>query len=148
MTVSELHDEANVVRYIRPRAIYEDNTLDSRAFYLRSGEDGLSVHWLEYFGNLTKEQQLQEIRPLIRLNMSRNGRLAELNVGVTKSYLRQQLGLSLSFERKPLAAEGRYPADGSHCEITGLHSSASPEAELIGDLIAECVHALHHAVAP
>ena len=39
-----------------------------------------------------------------------------------------------------------YEADPSHSEIEGLPAAEEPHAALIGDLIAECVRAMHPAV--
>ena len=103
------------------------------------------MNWLEYFENQTKSQQLDEIRPLIRLTMKRSGRLAELNVGATKVQVGQMLN-DLRFIHMPLAADENYAADPSHSEIMGLPAKDSPEAELIGDMIAECVIEIHPAV--
>ena len=73
------------------------------------------------------------------------GRLAELNVGQTRRHLRDELD-SLRFVHRPLVAEGPYEADPSHSEITGLPGADSPEAELIGDMIAESISAVYPAV--
>ena len=147
MTAPDLQDGDHVVRYVAPRFIHDDNSVDSAAFRLRGNENGLSAHWLEYFGNMTKEQQLQEVRRLTRLTVRRNGRFAELNVGATQASL-HRLDVHLSFVRNPLPADAQYPPDGSHTEIIGLPPGDSPNAELAGDLIAECVQALHPAPAP
>ena len=80
MTGDVLPDDANIVRYVRPSHI-DGEIVDGSAFRLRANESGLSVHWLEIFQCLAKTEQLDEVRRLSRLSMSRNGRLAELNVG-------------------------------------------------------------------
>ena len=46
----------------------------------------------------------------------------------------------------PLPAEGDYEADPSHSEIVDLPPGNSPQAALIGDMIAECIEAIHPAV--
>ena len=137
----ELPDESHVVRYAAPRHIHDDGSVDGYIFRLRPQESGLSVHWLEYFSHLTKPQQLEEIRRLSRLNLRRNGRLAELSVGLT----RQELP-DLAFLSQPLAATAQYPADPSHSEIAGLPPGDSPQAALIGDLMAGLVQNLHPAL--
>lgn len=146
MTASALQPDDNVVRYASPRTIHDDGSVDGGAFRLRAGEDGLSINWLEYFRGQPKARQLQAVRRLARLTLRNSGRLAELNVGETQAYLEQVH--DLLFVRKPLAATGEYPADCSHSEIVGLPPGDSTAAELIGDMIAECVHTLHPAVSP
>jgi hypothetical protein len=145
---NDLPDEANVVRYIKPTMVFEDGSVDGSEFCLRAhrpDDTGVSVNWLECFGGLSKAQQLDEVRRLSRLTRRKSGRLAELNVGATKHYVRNELE-GLRFIHAPLAAEGEYEADPSHSEIVGLPSGNSPQAALIGDMIAECIKAIHQAV--
>ncbi len=146
MNESSLPDNAHVVRYARPTTVREDGRVDGSAFRLRAGDTGLSVNWLECFAELTKVQQLNQVRRLSRIDMRQNGRLAELNVGATKLHA-QQLLPSIRFVPAPLPEEGMHEADPSHSEIAGLPLGDSLEAALIGDLIAECVGAVHPAVA-
>ena len=143
---NELPDEAHVVRYIKLRAINpETGRVRGSGFRLRSNDSGLSVNWLECFGDHTKAQQLDEVRRLSRLTMAKNGGLAELNVGATKRHIRSRLE-SLRFIHMPLDAEGDYEADPSHREITGLLPGNSEQAGIISTMIAKCVEALHPAV--
>ena len=53
---------------------------------------------------------------------------------------------TLRIIHEPLEAEEQFEADPSHAEITGLPSSGSDQAMLVGDLIAECVVAMHPAI--
>ena len=146
MISMNLPDDNHVVRYARPTHLRKnDGKVTGAAFCLRADEIGLSVNWLECFCDHTKDEQLVEVRRLYRLEMSRNGRLAELNVGKTKRYLQSEL-YELCFIKKPSVAEDDYEADPSHSEITGLPTGNSPEAELIGDMIAQTVTDVHPAV--
>ena len=148
MHANDLPDEANVVRYIKPTRVFEDGSVDGSEFCLRAhrpDDTGVSVNWLECFGDLSKAEQLDEVRRLSRLDMRKSGRLAELNVGATKHYLRDELDVP-RFIHTPLPAEGDYEADSSHSEIVGLPPGNSPQAALIGDMIAECIKAIHQAV--
>ena len=145
---NDLPDEANVVRYIKPTMVFEDGSVDGSEFCLRAhrpDDTGVSVNWLEYFGDLSKAEQLDEVRRLSRLDMRKSGRLAELNVGTTKHHVRNELD-ALRFIHSPLPAEGDYGTDPSHSEIVGLPPGNSPQAALIGDMIAECIKAIHQAV--
>ncbi len=148
MTGNDLPDDNHVVRYVKPTSVRTDGKVDGSAFCLRAhrpDDTGLSVHWLECFRNSTKNEQLAEVRRLARLKMRERGRLAELNVGVTKQYVRSELE-GLRFIHTPLVAEGDYEADPSHGEIVGLPPGNSPHAELIGDMIAQSTSAIYPAV--
>ena len=148
MHANDLPDEANVVRYIKPTMVFEDGSVDGSEFCLREhrpDDTGVSVNWLECFDGLSKAEQLDEVRRLSRLTMRKSGRLAELNVGATKHYVRNELE-RLRFIHTPLPAEGNYEADPSHSEIVGLPPGSSSQAALIGDMIAECIEAIHPAV--
>ena len=145
MIGTDLPDDDQVVRYAKPTTVREDGSVDGSAFRLRPSDKGLSVNWLNYYQRLNKSQQLDKIRTSSRLAMRRNGRLAELNIGVTKRHVHARLK-SLQFIHAPLAAEGDYQPDPSHSEIRGLPPGDSPEAALIGDMIAECVQTIHPAI--
>lgn len=146
MTGMDLPDDNHVVRYVKPTHLRKkDGKATGAAFCLRSDETGLSVNWRECFHDHTKDEQLVQVRRLYRLEMSKNGRLAELNVGTTKRCVRDELD-AIRFIHKPLPADDTYEADPSHCEITGLPLDNSPEAEMIGDMIAKSVQAIYQTV--
>ena len=144
MIGQDLLDTDNVIRYVRGTLV-DDGRVDGSAFLRRENESGLSVNWLEYFGDRTKLQQLDEVRPLVRLTLRRSGRFAELNVGETLERISERLD-SVRFVHRPLPADDNYEADPSHSEIEGLPPGDTDEAELIGDIIAECVTEVHPAV--
>ena len=100
------------------------------------------MHWIEAFVGLNKSLQLDEVKRLIRLQMSPSGRLAELNVGVTGRHVGRAL-YELRFVHSPLTAEDQHEADPSHSEIEGLPPADSPQVEMVGDLIAETVQFAH-----
>ncbi len=145
MNVSELPDDSHVVRYVRPGHVREDGSVDGECFKLRTQEATLSINWLDYFEGRSRESQLREIRRAIRLNLRRNGRFAELNVGETK---RAVGGLvdHLRFVHAPRAATPRFRPDPSHSEITGLPSGDSLRGTLVCAIMAKCVTAAHPAL--
>ena len=100
MTSNELLDDNIVVRYAKPSLINEDR-ITGGVFVLRPRELGLSVNWLDFFEECSKEQQLDRVRETSQMELSRNGRLAELNVGMTKTHLVGELE-SISFKHKPM----------------------------------------------
>ena len=146
MTSRDLPKDAQVVRYVKPTHVREDGSIDGENFRLSTNGSPLSVNWLEYFRGRNKEQQLREVRKLIRLSLRPNGCFAELNVGTTIRDLELLLP-AIRFVHSPSEATPHYDADPSHSEIFGLPPLASPESALIGEMISECVGATHPAVA-
>ncbi len=144
MTGNDLPDEDHVVRYVNPGLI-DNGKVTSSAFDLRPDETGLSVNWLECFRNLKKDEQLAEVTRLLRLELGKNGRLVELNIGETRQHVRSEIE-DIRFIHMPLDKEGENEADPSHSEITGLPQRDSPEAELIGDMIVKCIKETHPIV--
>lgn len=147
MRGDDLPDDSHVIRYAKPTLVREDESVGGEAFQLRPGEASLSVNWLEYFSDISNPEQVDEVRRRSRLQLRPSGRFAELNVGRTREHVQDEL-TDLRFVHDPLEAEAAFEADPSHSEITGLPPADSPEAELIGDMIAECVTAVHLAQKP
>jgi hypothetical protein len=89
MRGDSLPARADVVRYIRATGI-QDGVVNGSEFCLRAerpDEHGLSVNWLQVFANLELEGQPAEVRARSRIRFSRNGRLAQLNVGYTIAFV-------------------------------------------------------------
>ena len=146
MKVDDLPDDDRIVRYVKPSMVQEDGHPDGSEFRLRPGRPddiGLSVNWLEAFGQ-DKNHQLAEVRRLSRLTLRPSGRFAEMNVGTIKRKAAEELE-TLRVVHDPLEAEAAFEADTSHSEITGLRPGESDQAFLVGDLIAECVLDTHPA---
>ena len=91
-----------------------------------------------------RSHQLAEIRRLCRLALKPKGRFAEMNVDAVRRRVAEELD-TLRIIHDPLEAEEQFEADPSHSEITGLPPSESDQAAVVGDLIAECVVAMHPA---
>ena len=147
MTGNDLPDEDHVVYYVKPSGVFEDGTINGSEFQLRAkrlDETGVSVNWLEWFQELNKADQLAEIRRLARVKLRKNGRFAELNVGAVKAYVRGRAP-EMAIQHAPLDAEEGFEANPSHSEITGLPPGNTEEAELVGDMIAECVSGIYPA---
>ena len=141
-----LPDESSVVRYVGFTRI-RGSIVEGSAFALRPSEIGLSINWLDYFSQLTKEGQLDQVRRLIHMNVGTRGVFAELNVGETRRIVSSRI-TSLRFVHTPASATEFYQFDPSHSEIRGLPpASARDMALLIGDMIARSVVNLHPAVA-
>lgn len=142
----DLPDDNHVVRYVKPTHLRKkDGKATGAAFCLRADETGLSVNWLEYFHEYSKNEQLAEVRRLSWLNMNKNGRLAELHIATTKLCVRTELE-EIGFIHSPRPEDDTHKADPSHCEITGLPLDNSPESEMIGDMIAKSVQTTYPTV--
>lgn len=147
MSCGDLPDDAHIIRYISPSRIDENGSVNGKAFRLRPNENGLSVNWLDYFADLDKSAQINEVRRLSRLELRPNGRFAELNVGVAKQAVRAVLP-DLRFVHDPLPAGDGYEADPSHSQIAELPPlSDSQRSAMIGDMIARSVQKLYPAAA-
>ena len=131
-----------------PTAVDADGRVNGSEFQLRSNRPddvGISVNWLECFPNVDKLEQLCEVQRLVRLVTRTAGCFAELNVGRTRAYLARELPTIL-FVKDPLEPSVDHRADPSHALIMGLPQGNTPEAELIGDLIAECIIGRYPAI--
>ena len=135
-----LDDDHHVLRYVSARLMH-DGVVDGGAFLRKVKDvDGLSVNWLEWFpGSL--EDQVTGVRRAARLEYGRTAGLARLNVGQSRSFVRENHPErpTLSFVHDPLPAEDHHAADPSHSLIVGAPTQDGPEADLFADLIARCV---------
>lgn len=143
----DLPPDDHIVRYVKPSMIRRDGTPDGADFRLRPNrpdETGLSVNWLEVLGS-GKGHQLAKVRQLCRLERKLAARFAELNVDATIRSVSEE-SMALRVVHEPLEADEAYEADPSHAEITGLPPGESDLAIYVGDLISQCVVAMHPAV--
>lgn len=133
-----LPDEDHVARYCKPSAVDAHGMPMASAFQLRSGEQHLSVNWLEHGGIRHVEAAMARVRAgfLSRgYRLRGNGRFAVLNVGVAKTTVLQALGHSLSIDHLPL------DDDHSHAGVHGYTSDDLAVAvELKALLSIEAVH--------
>ncbi len=92
MTDQEIPHSDNVVLYAKPSLVDAQlGQVDGSVFVWNGGGSGLSANWLEYFGYLSKEEQIAKVRELIHLQMGPNGKLAELNVGTVLGHISEEL---------------------------------------------------------
>ncbi len=140
-----LPDDHHVVRYVKPSLI-DDGVVDGGAFELKYGHDGISVNWLEAFEG-KKETQLAEIRRLKRLDWSRNGALAEINIGDIKRRLVGEIP-DISIIEDPLDSDEKYKlADPSHSLICGLPYGPPELLQALQDEIALGVLNIYPAIS-
>ena len=119
MTGDPLPDDDHVARYCKPSSIDEHGMPMASAFQLRSGEQHLSVNWLEHGGTRDVEDAMQQVRSGFvsrGYRLRGNGRFAVLDVGLTRTAVRQALGHLLRIDHLPL------DDDQSHAGIHGYTS--------------------------
>jgi hypothetical protein len=140
----------HILRYAGGSTI-DDGTVTGTAFlWSKAGPDdaGLSVNWMEKFEGTT-EERVQRVRDLARLTYGATAKLAQLNVARVKTHVAAEApDTILDIIEDPLPAKDAYPEDPSHAAIANLPDEDTPAAELIGDLIAECVEAIYPARKP
>jgi hypothetical protein len=136
MTGDHLPEQDHVSRYCKPKTLGEDDQPSRTSFMLRPDDDYLSVNWLEYFGDIGRQEQLTEIRRHITLTLAATGKFAILNVGKALQHVRTH-----SDKRNVAILHEPIPEDDSHSGIHGY----SHEDDLVADLIAEVIQETHPA---
>ncbi len=147
MNGNDLPENDHIVRYVKPSNLEfgKVNIAEFRLREERPEDKSVSVNWLEYYENLSKEEQLAEVRKVSRLKLRKNGKFAELNVGKIRRLLTEELP-DLRIIHAPLDAEGKFLADPSHSEIIGFPSGNPEQADLLAQIIVQkCVCDLHPA---
>lgn len=150
MKGDSLPDADNILRYAGGATIDDGVVTGSAFLWSKAGDDdaGLSVNWMEKFEGTT-DQRVQQIRDVARLKYGGTAKLAQLNVDRVKQHVAAEAPETiLEIIEDPLPAEGDHPADPSHSAIANMPEKDSPGAELVGDLIAECIDVTYPAKAP
>ena len=137
MTNPSLPDEDHVSRYCKPSTV-EHGMAMSAAFIPRPSEEYLSVNWLEYFDEPTRDTAIERVRAVFSekgYRVSRNGRFAVMNVGAAKGAVPKDMGLTLSISHIPLEE------DQSHAGILGYTShDLAVAVELVALLTQEDIY--------
>ena len=120
----------------------DNGEIDGSGLLCRRNEPCPSVNWLEWFpGDL--QNRVAEVRRRRRLKYGATARLARLNVGRTKMYILENdpNSLQINVIQDPLEedSERGFMEDPSHSLMVGVPTVDTPEGELIGDLLAQCV---------
>lgn len=142
MTCGQIPGEAQIVHYVKPSKILDDGTVDGSEFILGLGHQGLSMNWLDYFASLPEPMRLEAVALKIQLDTKPTGRFAEWNVGTLRANLLTE-NHDVSVLHDPNPATEKYGPDPSHCQVYGLPMGNSPEAQLVGDMIAESIQDIH-----
>ncbi len=141
-------DNFDVVHYVGSSKIQEGR-VDGTAFHLRAADlraprPGLSFNSLDYFGGMSRTGQLECIKLLSRVRPGQGSMYAEINVGWALDQLSDVLP-DTAFARSPLGPDDGYLPDPSHCELLGLPSPDTFQAEVVGEILSRCVQGLRPA---
>ena len=132
MTNTALPDSDNVSRYCKPSTVENGIPLPA-AFMPRSGEEYLSVNWIEYFSELVLCMAVDRVREVFSekgYRVVRNGRFAVLNIGSAKGAIAEGVGRALSIDHLPVSN------DESHAGIFGYGSDDLAVAVELAALLA------------
>lgn len=141
MKGDRIPDSDHVVRHCSGRSVDGGHVM-ALAFELKEHEY-LSVNWLEYFGVISREAQVDAVWHELQnyLTLRKSGRLAVLNVGDARAVIESELSLKLTVSHEPEDDDGR-PMGESHCGIYG-YTDSDP---FVAVLLAGLVLALHPTV--
>lgn len=132
-------DPHHIARYCGGSTIREDGSISGVAFRLRQTEEFLSVNWLEFLNQPTRDAEIRELRKVLgsKLQLGAKARIAALNTGELRRYVRVN-----SPDRRELRVlHQQEPGDSSYSGIFNL----LPEHDLIADLLAEAIQATYPA---
>jgi hypothetical protein len=135
MMEDQLPDDSRIVRYASPTKAEIPGSAFVRA---EKDKDGLSVNWLCFQG--TPEEQVAEVRRRSRLTLKANGRFFRVQIDQVRRHLQRNASdVGFVVICDPQNAEGERVEDTSHSLVTDLPAWDDAAAELIGDLIAQCI---------
>jgi len=123
-----LPDQDHISRYCAPKTA-PDGQPTGASFMLRQDQKFLSVNWMEYFGDIDIDAQINKIREYIELSLAASGLFAVLNVGEIIDQVQRNSERQLAVLYEPT------PGDPSHSGVYGYRY----EDDLVADLIAEFV---------
>lgn len=132
-------DPHHIARYCGGSTIREDGSISGVAFRLRQTEEFLSVNWLEFLSQPTRDAEIRELQKVLgsKLQLRAKARIAALNTGELRRYVRVN-----SPDRRELRVlHQQEPGDPSYSGIFNL----LPEHDLIADLLAEVIQATYPA---
>lgn len=113
-------------------------------------DDGLSVNWLEFLRQPSRPSEIVEIQRILSLKMksvSRNSRIAVLNVGQAIAAVNEVLQgrLPITVRHDPASVEGKWD-DPSHSGIYGLmRGPIVPDAQAAATALRDAISEVHPA---
>ena len=132
MSGAEIDDVNNLARLCSPSRVI-DGKPNGEAFRPRKIDNYLSVNWIEYFRDIERDEQIEEIRRAFiskDFDLKENAKFAVVNVGDVREYVRQNSQDSRAL--RVYREEDDDPQDPSH---SGIHGYSWDDI-LIADLIA------------
>lgn len=146
MTAETIDPEHSVVAYAKP-TLCQNGQVDGEVFRRRPvDDDGLSVNWIECFDG-DRAAQIAKISAVSRLTLRANGRFAEVQVKSAAEAVAEHVE-AFGAIKAPLPVEEPHPADLSHALFLGLPEFGEELAQMVGDMIAARVSALHPPQLP
>ncbi len=138
MKGDKIPDQNHIARYCKPTQV-SDGQIQATAFMLRTGEESLSVNWLEFLNCSCRESEIVEIQNIYstKLSVGARAKIAVLNIGeVRKKVLKE------SPDRRNLEVlHNPENDDSSHSGIYNLKQ----DDELIAELLLETVREVYSA---
>jgi len=133
MKGDQVPDSAHIAHYCGASSIESNGTINGMAFRLRKGEEYLSVNWLEFLEKASREEEIDEVRNVLRkkLTLGARSRIAVANVGSLIRHIWEERILTVQHEPEP--------DDLSHSGIFGYRI----DDDLIADMIAEVFQEIH-----
>jgi hypothetical protein len=139
----------HVLRYVKPKHIDMEigpYAITFSAFLCTENEDAASVNWMEIF-DAPVANQCARIREEKRITYAATGKLARLNVGIASTYVLEEAKSvfgeeksTLSFVHDPEEPDaGHTLPQTSHSLIKNMPKLDTPEGEMIGALLRDCV---------
>lgn len=120
--------KGNVARYCKPSSLDEEGNPSSSSFQRRpnSNEGYLSVYLLEFFKSRTEKENVGKAKRRMakRLNLSKNGLCAILNIEQSSEYIMNEIKQLIRYKPRGLP----------HCGIFHDYDDL-----VISELLAECV---------
>jgi len=135
MKGDKIPDSDNIARFCRPWQAPEGE-IQATAFMLRTGEESLSVNWLEFLKCSDRKNEIREIQRIYSktLSVSVNARIAILNVGEIRNIVRTESPDNRNIEVLHDPIPG---GDQSHSGVYNLEQDNEFIAELILETICE-----------
>ncbi|MCK5851156.1 MAG: hypothetical protein KAH23_09595 [Kiritimatiellae bacterium] len=128
----EIPDKDHVARFCRPMQVLEGE-VQATAFMLRSGENSLSVNWMDFFNHSNRENEIAELQLNYAktFRVGKRAKIAVLNVGevIEKVLIESHDNRKLKVLHDPINN------DLSHSGIYNLKE----DDEMIAELILETV---------
>jgi hypothetical protein len=129
MRGQKLPDQDHISRLCPPQTA-PNGIITAAAFLLKLEEEGLSVNWLEVLNCSCREDEIREIKQTYskKLKVSKNSRIAVLNVGIMCNTVFEQ---SSDNRRIVVHHQPEPTIDPSHSEVFNLREDNELIAEVI-----------------